>query len=145
MKSEKTLLPSPRNSVEGHVNLLDRTKCHTIFAPAETRVDHILAKRPTRHFEVASLDELVFAEGPVVHYPYDKTYENAAQDPFFILHTSGSTGLPKPITQYQGGAATMDAHHMLSPLDGSEAQTATPLNRVLGSLPAYHVSSDLNF
>ncbi|KAF2491843.1 putative NRPS-like enzyme [Lophium mytilinum] len=32
------------------------------------------------------------------HYPYEKTFEEAKYDPAFILHTSGSTGIPKPLT-----------------------------------------------
>lgn len=31
-------------------------------------------------------------------YPYLKTYEEAKSDPILILHSSGSTGEPKPVT-----------------------------------------------
>jgi acyl-CoA synthetase (AMP-forming)/AMP-acid ligase II len=35
--------------------------------------------------------------GAVPEYPFSKTYKDLAEETFIILHTSGSTGLPKPI------------------------------------------------
>lgn len=95
-----------------------------------------------RHFSVAALDELL-AEGSVAQYTYDKTFEDAAQDPFIVIHTSGSTGLPKPITVRQAGLATVDAHRLLSPLNGYKPLATVvdgPL-RAFTSLPPFHVSS----
>ncbi|KAL1893341.1 putative secondary metabolism biosynthetic enzyme [Sporothrix stenoceras] len=51
-------------------------------------------------------------------YPYDKTFDEARQDPFVILHTSGSTGLPKPIRVPNGSLATVDAQHLLPAVEG---------------------------
>ncbi|MCJ1433008.1 hypothetical protein MMC27_002367 [Xylographa pallens] len=136
-----TLLPSPRNSVEGYLSLFDHTKCHTLLNATETKINHILAVRPMRHFAVATLDELL-AEGSVAQYVYEKIFENAASDPFVIIHTSGSTGLPKPVTISQGGLATIDAHHLLSPLNGFKPQVkiSEDLVRVFSSLPPFHVA-----
>ncbi|MCJ1401925.1 hypothetical protein MMC11_005142 [Xylographa trunciseda] len=135
-----TLLPSPRNSVEGHLSLFDHTKCNTLLSAAETKIDHILAERPMRYFVVATLDELL-AEGSVAQYAYNKTFEDAAHDPFIVIHTSGSTGLPKPITLRQGGLATIDAHHLISPLNGCKPQVEISEGpaRVFSSLPPFHV------
>ena len=142
LRRRKTLLPSPRNSVEGHLSLFDHTRCHTLLSPTETKIDHILAERPMRHFVVTTLDDFL-AEGSVAQYTYDKSFENAAHDPFIVIHTSGSTGLPKPITIHQGGLATIDAHHLLSPLNGYKAQvniSEGPV-RIFTSLPPFHVSN----
>ena len=95
-----------------------------------------------RHFSVAALNELL-AEGSVAEYAYDKTFETAAHDPFIVIHTSGSTGLPKPITIRHGGLATIDAHRLLSPSNGYKPLvtiTEGPL-RSFTSLPPFHVSS----
>lgn len=97
-----------------------------------------------RHFSVATLNELL-AEGPVAQYKYEKSFEDAAHDPFIVIHTSGSTGLPKPITIRQGGLATTDAHRLMSPLNGYKPLVAVsegPL-RVFTSLPPFHVSNSL--
>ena len=132
--------------MEGHLSLFDHTKCHTLLSAPETKVDHLLAERPMRHFTVAALDELL-AKGLVAQYTYDKTFEDAAHDPFIVIHTSGSTGLPKPITIRQGGLATIDAHRLLSPLNGYKPLvtiTDGPL-RTFTSLPPFHVSSSRLF
>lgn len=95
-----------------------------------------------RHFTVATVNELI-AEGSVAQYAYDKSFENAAHDPFIVIHTSGSTGLPKPITLRQGGIATVDAHRLMSPLNGYKPLATVsegPL-RVFTSLPPFHVSN----
>ena len=94
-----------------------------------------------RHFVVATLDELL-AEGQVAHCPYERSFEDGASDPFFVIHTSGSTGLPKPITVCQGGLATIDAHHMKSTLDGYESQlkVSEGPTRVFNGFPLFHVS-----
>jgi acyl-coenzyme A synthetase/AMP-(fatty) acid ligase len=38
-----------------------------------------------------------FSVEQVPHFPYEKTFEEAEWEPFCVLHTSGSTGLPKPV------------------------------------------------
>lgn len=97
-----------------------------------------------RHLSVATLSDLL-AEGPVAQYAYDKSFEDAAHDPFIVIHTSGSTGLPKPITIRQGGLATIDAHRLMSKLNGYKPLvtiTGAPLH-AFNSLPPFHVSSSL--
>ncbi|MCJ1280878.1 hypothetical protein MMC26_000195 [Xylographa opegraphella] len=107
----------------------------------ETKIEHLLAARPIRHFAVATLDELL-VEGPVTKYTYEKEFEKAASDPFIIIHTSGSTGLPKPVIISHGGLATTDAHHLIPPLNGFEPQIkmSEDLVRVFSSLPPFHVA-----
>ena len=128
------------------MSLFDHTKCHTLLSASEIRIEHILAARPMRHFAVPTLDDLL-AEGSVPHYAYEKAFESAASDPFIIIHTSGSTGLPKPVTISHGGLATIDAHHLLSPLDGFEAQikVSNDRARIFSSLPPFHVSNHYHY
>ena len=93
-----------------------------------------------RHFNVELLEELLRGDWEE-HYEYNKTFDEAAQDPFIVVHTSGSTGLPKPITLYHGGVAKIDSQHLLSPLDGFEPQIRFPeaSPRVFSCLPPFHV------
>ena len=93
-----------------------------------------------RHFKIEALKTLLrpdFNE----HYEYNKTFEEAARDPFIVVHTSGSTGLPKPITLYHGGVAAVDSQHLISPLGGFDAIVKLPGDpiRVFTSLPPFHV------
>ena len=43
------------------------------------------------HLNVEALNELLRGDF-IEHYEYSKTFEEAAQDPFILVHTSGSTG-----------------------------------------------------
>ena len=142
------MLPSPRNSIEGVLSLLNSTKCQLLLSPPETKVDHILEKYPIHHQDVRSFDEWL-AQESVPHYPYEKSFDEAANDPFIVIHTSGSTGLPKPITLRHGGLATADAHHVMPTSDGygpevilSERQGHP---RIFASLPPFHVSKPFFF
>ena len=92
-----------------------------------------------RSFAVQSLEQLL-AEGPVTEIPYDKSFQDGDTEPFIIIHTSGSTGLLKPITIRQGGLATLDAQHLLPPLDGYEPQINMPDIRIAHTMPPFHVS-----
>lgn len=44
-------------------------------------------------------------------FPYHKTFEEAEWDPLLLLHTSGTTGFPKPIVCKQGMLAIGDKAH----------------------------------
>ena len=104
-----------------------------------------------RHTVVRTFDEWL-AQESVPHYPYEKSFEEAASDPFIVIHTSGSTGLPKPVILRHGGLATADAHHVMPPSDGYHPQVTLPTGerslptgerppRIFASLPPFHVSN----
>lgn len=62
--------------------------------------------------------EAMFDESPVPPVLYTETFESAQFDPVIILHTSGSTGIPKPIYCNQGLFSTTDNHHNSLRFDG---------------------------
>ncbi|KAI0547682.1 hypothetical protein F4679DRAFT_553684 [Xylaria curta] len=138
----KLLLISPRNTVEANLSLLDQMRCNTFLTPPNFPlpvVRKILDVRPMRHVEVLDfhmwLDGYGNAEGKP--YPYTKTFQEAKSEPFVVLHTSGSTGLPKPITQTHG---TVSVHSAFSSIE--EKQTTFPNmlsgERVYVSFPLFH-------
>ncbi|KAI1147213.1 hypothetical protein F4825DRAFT_471765 [Nemania diffusa] len=107
----KLLLVSARNTIEAHVFLLEQTECHVFLTPPNFPlpiVKQILAARPMRHVEVADFRGWLSDDGPEWKpYPYTKTFSEAKGEPFVILHTSGSTGLPKPIIQTHGTVSAL--------------------------------------
>lgn len=97
------------------------------------------------HTVIRTFDEWL-AQESVTHYPYEKSFEEAANDPFIVIHTSGSTGLPKPITLRHGGLATPDAHHVMPTSDGYDPEVVLQgqgAQRIFVTLPPFHVSLPL--
>ena len=128
-------------SVDVDLKLLEDLECDVMLLTAESKpaiVEEILSRRAMRTMMVPILeDTLITGEGPV--YPYNKTYAQAKNEPFVVLHTSGSTGLPKPVILNHGTLA----HHDLflnARLLGEKALNLARFsgNRVLLGLPHFH-------
>ena len=103
---------SPRNSQEGQLNLFELTNCHLIcFDTAFSAiVQPWLQERDMRAIVAAPLEDC-FPTGNVKPFPYSKTFEEAEWDPLLVLHTSGTTGFPKPVVARQGMMAIADKFH----------------------------------
>ncbi len=52
-----------------------------------------------------------FPEKEVEPVPYSKAFEGARWEPLCVLHTSGSTGIPKPIVVRHGMIAINDMYN----------------------------------
>lgn len=94
--------------------------------------------------ELPTLDELLNAES-TKPYPFDKNFEDAVHEPFCILHTSGTTGVPKPIPWSHGLIGTMDAVRILPPCEGDGGLIPwtsiwEPGDTIYSSFPMSHVS-----
>ncbi|KAI0177636.1 nonribosomal peptide synthetase [Pestalotiopsis sp. NC0098] len=117
----KALFISPRNSQEGQLNLFEKTDCHIVAAPKShhNNIQPWLHEREMQAVEVGEMAKW-FPEKEVPHFPYDKTYEEAEWDPLVVLHTSGSTGLPKPVVARVGMMSIGDAYRELPEFQGSK-------------------------
>ena len=78
----------------------------------------------------------------VLNYPYEKTFEQARFDPLVVLHTSGSTGIPKPVTITHGTFSCIDAYQLIPALGGSETigPSLRGMRLFLG-FPLFHAAS----
>ncbi|ORY14412.1 hypothetical protein BCR34DRAFT_646399 [Clohesyomyces aquaticus] len=112
----RVLYSSHRNSVAGHADLVKKTGCTILIHTREFPVCGILEKC---RLEILCMPELDFLldDTPCDHYPYTKTWEEAKNDPILVVHTSGSTGLPKPVSWSNSMFLTTDAHHTVPKLD----------------------------
>ncbi|KAF1945053.1 transferase family protein-like protein [Clathrospora elynae] len=117
------LFLSPKNNIEGALAVLEAAKCNIWVKPQEQSSSHLveefLQRRPMKVLEIPSIEYLLCAED-VESFPYTKTFEDAGQDPFCILHTSGTTGVPKPVSWSHSLIGTMDAVRLLPPTEGDD-------------------------
>ena len=135
------LFLSPRNNIEGHLNVLQGVDCQIFLRADGVDIEHILSKRSMRTGVVPELDELL-EESVVEIYPYRKTFDEACMDPCLVLHTTGSTGLPKPITWKVGILSTYEAWRTIPAVDGYVPTTEIyqQSRRAYTSMPLFHTS-----
>ena len=93
------LLLSPRLATEAAVSLLDCTKCSTLVYMREfqTAAERIQKERVVQILRTPERDE--FDRGLPTGLDWKNEQVGAGDRTAFIMHSSGSTGLPKPIFQ----------------------------------------------
>lgn len=135
------LFLSPKNSDDGHLNVLEKADCHIFLMAKNTEFDHVLSRRQMKTAKVPELQELL-DNNPVPEYPYTKNFEQARKDPCLVLHTTGSTGLPKPITWKLEILSTYEAWRIIPPVDGYIPTTEVyqESRRAYNCMPLYHTS-----
>jgi acyl-CoA synthetase (AMP-forming)/AMP-acid ligase II len=92
------LFLSNRLAQEAYVNLLKATNCTKIVASPSysSIVQDIQSAYPLKCFDLE--EQTYFTQQKTAPFPL-QTYSNASDRIAFIVHSSGSTGLPKPIFQ----------------------------------------------
>ncbi|KAF7898165.1 hypothetical protein EAF00_004611 [Botryotinia globosa] len=119
----KLFVPSPRNSLEAHTQLLQDYRCEKfLFAkdsPVSRKiVNDIQTKVDLQTIAVPTLDYFFHPGFDIPHYKYDATFEEARFQPLAAMHTSGTTGTPKPIVIPQGVITSLDASQKAISLSG---------------------------
>lgn len=107
-------LTSPRNSIAAQWSLL-KSLNYTPFLSPSPRPPPVTAVVEALHlesFSVPSVEDLLSTD--YSHFEYDKIYPTHASDKLVVVHTSGSTGLPKPDTR---SLETANAHMRMVALE----------------------------
>ncbi|KAL1980701.1 hypothetical protein VTN96DRAFT_3618 [Rasamsonia emersonii] len=142
----KALFSSLLCSLDAHVYLAQSTDCHIFLCtpsllPLVEQIQH--HQSPSRHVLVPELQEWLPAvevdkEQPV--YPYAKTWDEAKDDPCLIVHTSGSTGVPKIVTYTNDMLANVDRLRHLLPVEGCRCLVwEMPGRRLYSTIPIFHI------
>ncbi|KAH8703509.1 NRPS-like enzyme [Talaromyces proteolyticus] len=96
-------LPSPRNSEPAFLHLLKETGCYKfVYSPERYKVVHDLqrVRKNIQSWEVPPLWEMIGYTGNA--YPCVREYNDAEDDTSIIIHSSGTTGFPKPVNITNG-------------------------------------------
>ncbi|KAK1148714.1 hypothetical protein N8T08_008599 [Aspergillus melleus] len=93
-----------------------------------------------------ALIEVPSVEGMVANYsgsfPYDTPYQAIEDQSAIIIHSSGTTGVPKPISLKHGFLGTMDKQAQLSIPEGRQSAIPNRLSRedlFLSTAPFFHI------
>jgi acyl-CoA synthetase (AMP-forming)/AMP-acid ligase II len=137
----QVFLPSPRNSKEAHVSLFTKLECKKLIVtePPMPCVPGIVNDLGVNKYTLPSLPDLLKAED-VKPYPYSDA-EEARSNPIFVLHTSGSTGLPKPLTYTNDFISRLVTAAVLPAPEGHKAiNEYFRTGKFFITLPPFHVS-----
>lgn len=137
--------PSPRNNVDAHCSLFEEYECTTLLLPRKSSfydtmrpvIDRLgldVVEIPGLHF---------FLSGTVKPYPWTPSIETDFRiEPLVALHTSGSTGIPKPVLIKHGNATAMQHWRRTPDLGyGSIHFTHWEDKTILLGLPLFHLAA----
>lgn len=112
----QVLFSSQLNTLDVHLSLMEQTHCKVLLTAVGVHVRDILADKEEEivHIRIPELDDLLDDTTPARSFPYAKSYEEAAHDPILVLHSSGTTGIPKPIVVNHAAFASADRFAFLS-------------------------------
>lgn len=129
--------------MDAQLSLFEKANCNSlvycssvgpVFQPLFEAAGHV------RKIEGLGLEE-VLAEEPVRHYSYDLPFEHTSNLPFATLHSSGSSGNPKPISWNKPFLAGLDSANIVPEDQGLHLTRSFARHQeLLVLLPLFHVS-----
>ncbi|RDL38882.1 Uncharacterized protein BP5553_03222 [Venustampulla echinocandica] len=96
----RILLPLSHNSRQAHLVLLEATDCRVVIASKELLPKWNELRPEIDGFKILMIPDLQYflSDETTENYAFSLTWDEVKDDPIVITHTSGTTGLPKPVT-----------------------------------------------
>ena len=138
----KVLLASHLASPAAHLFLLESLSCTDVVYAAEmVALAQALGSRYTaaRYVNVESPGTSLAcmkSSSAWKRYEYTRSYSKARLDPVMVVHTSGTTGIPKPVIWTNDMLACVDRLHTLP----GSAATQVSGQSIYCALPVFHTS-----
>ncbi|KAI0473627.1 putative NRPS-like enzyme [Xylariaceae sp. FL0804] len=132
-------LTSPRNSPAAHRALFESLKCRTLVTshPTPPAAQGVIEAVDPQILAAPSVDELL----GTTYEPYSctKSLDQAKSEAFWVVHTSGSTGLPKPLVwAMEAGARATELQARPPPEGLISIDQFLHGKRILVTLPPFH-------
>lgn len=100
----------------------------------------ILGEMQLKIMALPSLQSLLELDN-VDEYPFEYSFEEAKLQPFFVLHTSGSTGIPKPLVfNHEFVSRIIVASKLPPPNSYVDINQYVARGKFFMTLPSFHVS-----
>ncbi|KAF2019152.1 acetyl-CoA synthetase-like protein, partial [Aaosphaeria arxii CBS 175.79] len=135
----KMLFPSSQFAIQGILALIEKAAGKALLTPVciPPTGAAIIEASQLSHYQIPELSDLLDVEHST--YAFEKSFEQARAEPFVVLHTSGSTGFPKPITWTHDWALSFGTEISLDAPEGYETMlNALPHFRALSMYPRFH-------
>ncbi|KAF4333936.1 nonribosomal peptide synthetase [Fusarium beomiforme] len=139
----KALFISPRNTPAVQLSLFEATDCHYLYYTEsfESAMKPCLVQRNMEVVTIESIDHLLtVAPQP---FPYNRSIDQSRWDPLVVLHTSGSTGIPKPVFVRQGVFYAFEELRHLPKFHGSHypfREWAERSKKMFLGMPMFHAA-----
>ncbi|KAL8898242.1 MAG: hypothetical protein Q9207_006806 [Kuettlingeria erythrocarpa] len=136
----KILLPSPFTTNEAQVHLLKSTECRAYVCSRSVEDQAKLVTQGFQELPVILAPELqdLLQDDTSPSYAYTKSWDEAKNDPWIIFHTSGTTGLPKPIVYTNMMMTSIDAARTMPNSDDETILDHYAEHRWYTPLPSLH-------
>jgi acyl-coenzyme A synthetase/AMP-(fatty) acid ligase len=137
------LFPSPRYGAEAITKLIEQVDSNIMLTPFDPLfvTNEVLERRTMRTFAIPSLETLWTTKSQP--YPFTKTFEQHNHEFFATLHTSGTTGFPKPIIWTHDWAnSVLQYFNIPHEYNGFRISRhfEGPNKRIVFPFPAFHTS-----
>lgn len=126
----------------GYTNLFNTLNVRTVLAaePHLPIVETIMDRHPVHLLDIPDVDHLLSQQYP--HYAFDKYFAEAHAEPLLVLHTSGTTALPKPIVITHDWVASWCRQTQFPAPPGTESLDKLHQgNRMLVMMPPFHAGN----
>ncbi|OJJ68372.1 hypothetical protein ASPBRDRAFT_68538 [Aspergillus brasiliensis CBS 101740] len=139
----RAFLPSTRNSTEAFIHLLNATHCRKFVCSPEKRQTVLELSELSGGLQISvipSLGEMLSSR--MESYGCPITYDEEENETCFIIHSSGTTGLPKPVSLTHGCIGVIDRIARLPCPEGRKPGTwgmMKPNALVLSTTPFFHM------
>ncbi|VZH87533.1 unnamed protein product [Fusarium fujikuroi] len=139
----KALFISPRNTPAVQLSLFEATNCRYIYTTDSfgSVMQPCLDQRTMDIAMIESIDHLLSVTPDP--FPYSRTMEQARWDPLVVLHTSGSTGVPKPVFLKQGILYAFEEYLALPKFHDSPYpfnEWTERASKIFMGMPMYHAA-----
>ncbi|KAF2665440.1 acetyl-CoA synthetase-like protein [Microthyrium microscopicum] len=137
----KAFFSSPRNNIEAHESLLTKIGCTYLIGDAAKYPHELLENQSFQFTELPGLPYwLDHPPTPAIHY--QSSFEEAADEEFLILHSSGSTGPPKPVACTNAASVVFDSFRLLPKVPGRKTAIDEYSNsRAFNLYPPFHAAA----
>ncbi|OOQ87627.1 NRPS-like enzyme [Penicillium brasilianum] len=147
----EAFLPSTRNSDDAHVHLLKAADCTKIFFSEErrTRVLEIQGLCPNVEiFQIPTLRQMLADANGRRSYIYQEAYDDVENHTICIIHSSGTTGMPKLVPLTNGFFKCQDECSRLPWPESRQPATFCNYSQeeiVLATTPFFHLMGLFSF